>query len=273
MSDDKDFRLAVIGTGNMGGAMLSGLLASGFDAGNVTAIDPSPPPAMADMLARHGIAAVSAAPQGARFDVALFAVKPQIMDKVLEANRSIAAGGAVILSVAAGKTVAGIEKALGRECAVVRTMPNTPALIGRGITAAYANSRVGAVQRAQVERVLKAAGSLEWVGEESLIDAVTAVSGSGPAYVFHLVECMAKAGEREGLPPALAMRLARETVAGAGELMMRASDSAEQLRRNVTSPNGTTAAALDVLMGGGAMEELLARAIAAARKRAQELSA
>lgn len=154
---------------------------------------------------------------------------------------------------------------------MVRAMPNTPAMIGRGVTGAFANERVNEAQRAQVDALLKVSGPVEWVTSERDIDAVTAVSGSGPAYVFYLVECMAEAGRKAGLPADLAMRLARETVSGAGELMHRSPEPASRLRQNVTSPGGTTAAALSVLMAEEGMQPLFDKAIAAARQRAEEL--
>jgi pyrroline-5-carboxylate reductase len=154
---------------------------------------------------------------------------------------------------------------------MVRAMPNTPAMVGRGVTGAYANSQVTDSQRDAVQSLLRVSGPVEWVSSEADIDAVTAVSGSGPAYVFYLVECMAEAGRKAGLPADLAMRLARETVSGAGELLHQSEDDASKLRQNVTSPGGTTAAALSVLMAGDGMQPLFDRAIAAARKRAEEL--
>ena len=155
---------------------------------------------------------------------------------------------------------------------MVRAMPNTPALVGRGVTGAFANARVSAAQHQTVSELLKVSGPVEWVASEDDIDAVTAVSGSGPAYVFYLVECMAEAGRKAGLPQDLAMRLARHTVAGAGEMLFQSSDEASQLRKNVTSPGGTTAAALSVLMADDGMQPLFDAAIEAARKRAQELA-
>ncbi|MCB1458830.1 MAG: pyrroline-5-carboxylate reductase [Nitratireductor sp.] len=272
-SRSSDFTLALVGAGNMGGAMLGGWLKGGMPPENITVIDPSPPPAMARMLQAYGMNAVATAPEGYQPDVLVLAVKPQIFDKVMAANTGICGPGTVVVSVAAGKTVATMASILGsRAGAIVRAMPNTPALVGRGITACFANQLVSALQRDRISHLLGATGSVEWVGEEALIDAVTAVSGSGPAYVFHLAECMAAAGIAQGLPADLAMRLARETVCGAGELMHQSSDTAERLRQNVTSPNGTTAAALAVLMGEGGLAPLMDRAIAAARKRSEELS-
>ncbi|MFZ1813615.1 MAG: pyrroline-5-carboxylate reductase [Rhizobiaceae bacterium] len=264
--------LALIGAGNMGGAMLSGWLADGLDPAGVTVIDPSPPPAMAALLEKHSIVTRATCEGVAPPDVLIVAVKPQIFDKVLEANKALAGAATVTVSVAAGKTLELMERIAGTGRAIVRAMPNTPALVARGITVCCANAAVSPEQKNRVDRLLQAVGKVEWVEVEALIDAVTAVSGSGPAYVFHLAECMAAAGMREGLSEELAMKLARETVSGAGELMRQSELSAARLRENVTSPNGTTAAALAILMGESGLQDLMERAIAAARKRSQELS-
>ena len=172
----------------------------------------------------------------------------------------------------AGKTIADIAAHLAPGTAIVRAMPNTPAAVGRGITVAVANGEVREPQRSAADALLRAVGRVEWVSDEGLIDAVTAVSGSGPAYVFHLVEAMAEAGAAAGLPADLAMRLARATVEGAGELLHRSDDTAARLRENVTSPGGTTAAALEILRGEGGLTPLVTRAVAAAKRRAAELS-
>ena len=172
----------------------------------------------------------------------------------------------------AGKTLASIARGLPAQAAIIRTMPNTPAAIGRGITVAVGNARVKPAQRTLADRLLAAIGAVEWVDDERLLDAVTAVSGSGPAYVFLLAEALARAGSAAGLPADLAARLARATVAGSGELLNRSPLAAETLRQNVTSPGGTTAAALDVLMGADGLAPLMARAVAAATRRSRELA-
>lgn len=279
MSTPFDFTLALVGAGNMGGAMLAGWLGEGLDPALVTVIDPSPPPPAAGLIAETGIRIEDAPPDGMAPDVLVLAVKPQIMDVVMHGAARLMGPATVAVSVAAGKTLAQLEAGLtaGPDArpAVVRAMPNTPALIRRGITVACANRFVAAAQRGRVDRLLRAVGTVEWVEDETLIDAVTAVSGSGPAYVFHLAECLAQAGEAAGLPSDLAMKLARETVSGAGELLARSPETPARLRQNVTSPNGTTAAALAVLMGQGGqggMADLMQRAVAAARQRSQELS-
>lgn len=264
--------IVLIGAGNMGGAMLGGWLKSGVRGGNVLVIDPGPPPAMAKLIADNGAGHATSVPEGVKAGVIFLAVKPQVMDAALPPLRSLVGPETVIISVAAGKTLAFIERHLG-EAAIVRAMPNTPALIGRGVTGAFPNARVTEAQRMLVQGLLKVSGPVEWVASEADIDAVTAVSGSGPAYVFYLVECMAEAGRKLGLEADLAMRLARETVAGAGELLYQSPDDAARLRQNVTSPGGTTAAALAVLMADSGMQPLFDKAIAAARKRAQELAA
>jgi pyrroline-5-carboxylate reductase len=218
-----------------------------------------------------GVAHVTSAPAGLTAGVLFLAVKPQVMEAVLPPVKGTVGPETVVVSVAAGKTLSFLEGHLG-EAAMVRAMPNTPAMVGRGVTGAFANTRVTAAQREQVHSLLRVSGPVEWVPTEADIDAVTALSGSGPAYVFYLVECMAEAGRKLGLQADLAMRLARETVAGAGELLHQSPDDASRLRQNVTSPGGTTAAALSVLMAEDAMQPLFDKALAAARKRAEELA-
>ncbi len=201
----------------------------------------------------------------------VFAVKPQVIDAVLPDYRRWVAPQTVFLSIVAGKTMAGIHRSLG-DAALVRAMPNTPAAIGRGITVACAGASVTPAQKQLCDGLLAAVGECAWVEDEALLDAVTAVSGSGPAYVFLLIEALAQAGEREGLPPELALRLARSTVAGSGELARISDQSPARLREDVTSPGGTTRAALDVLMAEGGLRELLAHAVAAATARSRELA-
>jgi pyrroline-5-carboxylate reductase len=270
MASQSTGAIVLVGAGNMGGAMLAGWLDSGIPGGLITVLDPSPSAEMAQRIADAGARHATAPPEGLVPEVVFLAVKPQVMETVLPPLKALVSVGTVVVSVAAGKTLAFLEKHLG-EAAMVRAMPNTPAMIGRGVTGAYANKRVDDAQRAQVDALLKVSGPVEWVASERDIDAVTAVSGSGPAYVFYLVECMAEAGRKAGLPADLAMRLARETVSGAGELLHRSSEPASKLRQNVTSPGGTTAAALSVLMADDGMQPLFDEAIAAARKRAEEL--
>lgn len=263
--------VVLVGAGNMGGALMRGWLASGLAARDVIVIDPSLRPPMAEFVAAHGLRHETGVPRDVTAGVLLLAVKPQMMAGVLPSLKSLVGPATVAVSIAAGTPIAAIERQLGLP-AVVRAMPNTPAMVGRGITAAVANAAVTAQQRNAVDRLLAVSGPVEWVDDEALIDAVTALSGSGPAYVFFLVECMAEAGRSGGLPADLAMRLARSTVSGAGEMLHQSPDSAGTLRKNVTSPGGTTAAALSVLMGEHGLQPLMTEAVAAAKKRAQELA-
>ncbi|WP_017961463.1 pyrroline-5-carboxylate reductase [Rhizobium leguminosarum] len=263
--------VVLIGAGNMGGAMLSGWLKSGVPGSSVIVVDPGPSPAMLSTISEAGATHLTALPTDLKASVLFLAVKPQVMEAVLPAVKSAVGPDTVVVSVAAGKTLGFLEKHLGK-AAMVRAMPNTPAMVGRGVTGAFANSGVSDPQRERVHALLRVSGPVEWVPAEADIDAVTALSGSGPAYVFYLVECMAEAGRKLGLQADLAMRLARETVAGAGELMHQSPDDASRLRENVTSPGGTTAAALAVLMAEDGMQPLFDAALAAARKRAEELA-
>jgi pyrroline-5-carboxylate reductase len=262
--------IILVGAGNMGGAMLSGWLKNGVPGNSITVLDPSPSEAMKTMISDAGAHHAVSLPDGLTADILFLAVKPQMMDAVLPGLKSAVGEGTVVVSVAAGKTLSYFAGYLG-DGAMVRAMPNTPAMIGRGITGAYGNPGVSEAQREAVDSLLKVSGPVEWVSAEADIDSVTAVSGSGPAYVFYLVECMAEAGRKLGLPADLAMRLARETVSGAGELLNQSSDEAAQLRKNVTSPGGTTAAALAVLMAEDGMQPLFDKALEACRHRAEEL--
>ena len=265
--------LLLVGAGNMGGALLKGWLAGGLDPAKVVALDPAPPEPMRALLASHGIACHAAPPRLAMAPaIILLAVKPQIMDEVVPGVAALAGPGTVVLSVAAGRTIASLARHFAPGTSIVRSIPNTPASVGRGITAAIANGHVTPAQRTLCDRLLAAVGAVAWVDEERLIDAATAVSGSGPAYVFLLAECLAEAGRQAGLPTAIASQLARATVAGAGELLHQSDLEAATLRQNVTSPKGTTAAALDVLMATDGLQALLTRAVAAADSRARELS-
>lgn len=267
--------ILLVGGGKMGGAMLEGWLARGVAGNFVAVIEPDSARATAIATVQKVAVHADAQEVDARFEpaVVVLAVKPQIMDSVVSSYRRFARPGCVFLSIAAGKTIAGFERALGADAAIVRSMPNTPAAIGRGMTVACANPCVSAAQRDLCDKLLTAVGDVAWIEDEALLDAVTAVSGSGPAYVFLLAESMAEAGVAAGLPRALAERLARATVAGAGELLHRSPEPANVLRQNVTSPAGTTAAALAVLMGPQGWQAILTKAIAAAAERSRELSA
>jgi len=266
-----NFSVILVGAGNMGGAMLKGWIASGMEARNITVLDPAPSDMMRDYLSSNNIRHVESVDGLDAPDVLLVAVKPQMMQAVLPALAGLVGQRTVSVSVAAGTTLKTLCTFLG-DVAVVRVMPNTPSLVLRGMSVGCANSKVTDAQRQNVHMLMRAIGVIEWVEDEKLIDAVTAVSGSGPAYVFYLAECMAEAGKAAGLPDALAMTLARETVSGAGELLGQSQDEPAQLRRNVTSPNGTTAAALEVLMKENGMGELVQNAVMAAKKRSEELS-
>ena len=260
--------IVLAGAGKMGGAMLTGWLARGLDPKRVVVLDPFAPDAI-QALGVIGVRINPAANTIGRVETLVIAVKPQMFREAGPALRELA-GSALVVSIMAGATIAAISEVCGGR--VVRAMPNTPAAIGRGITVAVAAGDVSAEQRDTADALLRAAGSVEWMDDESLMDAVTALSGSGPAYVFLLAEEMARAGVAAGLPVELATKLARETVSGSGELLHRSELDSATLRKNVTSPGGTTAAALEVLMGADGFEPLLTRAIAAATKRSKELA-
>lgn len=263
--------LALVGAGKMGGAMLEGWLALGLDPRNVVVIEPKPSPEMI-ALSQKGIALNPPAGAVSNIATVVLAVKPQVASEVMPGVAALVEPGALVLSIMAGKTLGFLQSAMPR-AAIVRAMPNTPAAIGRGITVAVPNAAVTAEQKQRAHDLLAASGAVEWIADESLMDAVTAVSGSGPAYVFLLAEALARAGVAAGLPEGLAATLARETVAGAGELLHRSSLDAATLRKNVTSPAGTTAAALDVLLrDDGGLDPLMRDAVAAATKRSRELA-
>jgi pyrroline-5-carboxylate reductase len=262
-------RILLVGCGKMGSALLEGWLERGQDPAGILVVEPSGATSAKNVRIVPDAASVPAdfAP-----DIVVLAVKPQVMDKVLPAHRRHA-GRAAFLSIAAGKTIRSFEEILGAETAIVRAMPNTPAAVGRGITVACPNGKVSADQRTACAALLEAVGEVAWIEDEVLMDAVTAVSGSGPAYVFLLAECLAAAGEKAGLPAELARRLARATVAGSGELLHQSAEDAATLRQNVTSPGGTTFAALQVLMRDqDGMTALLDEAVAAATRRSRELA-
>jgi pyrroline-5-carboxylate reductase len=259
--------IALAGAGKMGGAMLTGWLAGGLDPARTVVIEPTP---SADISAL-GAKGIRLNPKDAgHVDTLVVAVKPQSFRDAGPALKALVAPSTLVVSIMAGTTMAVLQEVCGG--AVVRAMPNTPAAIGRGITVAVPATNVSTAQRATADALLRAMGSVEWVDDEALMDAVTAVSGSGPAYIFLLAEELARAGVAAGLPEALATKLARETVAGSGELLHRSDLPASTLRQNVTSPGGTTAAALEVLMAKDGMQPLLIRAIAAATKRSIELA-
>jgi pyrroline-5-carboxylate reductase len=261
--------ILLAGAGKMGGAMLTGWLAQGLDPRRVAVIEPHLAPEIS-ALAAKGVVLNPDAKSAGNVETLVVAVKPQSFREAGAALKPFVSQNTSVVSIMAGTTIASLQEVCGG--AVVRAMPNTPAAIGRGITVAVAATNVSATQRAIADALLSATGSVEWVEDEGLMDAVTAVSGSGPAYVFLLAEELARAGVEAGLPEALATRLARETVAGSGELLRRSVLPSSTLRQNVTSPGGTTAAALEVLMGEPGLRGLMIRAIAAATRRSKELA-
>ena len=266
-------RILLVGCGKMGGAMLDGWLARGLRPEDAVVVEPSQ--AAAGAVRAKGVAVTATSddvPASFMPDIVLIAVKPQSMAEAAPPLRRFAGTGATYLSIAAGKTIAGFEAVLGKDAAIVRAMPNTPAAVGRGITVLCATAKVTAAARRTCGELLSAVGEVAWVDDEALMDPVTAVSGSGPAYVFLLIEELAAAGVAAGLAPDLAMKLARATVCGAGELARLASESPAELRKNVTSPGGTTQAALEVLMAADGLKPLMTRAVAAATRRGRELA-
>jgi pyrroline-5-carboxylate reductase len=262
--------ILLAGAGKMGSAMLEGWLGLGLSPENVAVIEPQP---SRDILAlsERGLRLNPARDAAGDVAALVIAVKPQVAYEALPALAPFVGGTTVVVSIMAGRTLRFLADGLPG-AALVRAMPNTPAAIGRGITVAVANPRVAPEQRTLVDALLSAVGVVEWITDEALMDAVTALSGSGPAYVFLLAETMARAGTAAGLPAALAATLARATVAGAGELLHRSPLDAATLRQNVTSPGGTTAAALDVLMAEDGLQRLMTQAIAAATKRSRDLA-
>ncbi|HEY8384364.1 MAG TPA: pyrroline-5-carboxylate reductase [Microvirga sp.] len=264
--------LTLVGAGKMGGAMLEGWLRQGIDPAGVTVIDPRPSGEMAALCEAKGMELNPGSPRTGP-EVLVLATKPQMLDEAAGIVDAMVGPDTLVISILAGKTIGNLLQRLPGARAVVRAMPNLPASIGRGATGAAANAAVSEAQRRMADSLLKAVGIVEWLTSEDLIDAVTAVSGSGPAYIFHLTECLAEAGIAAGLPADLARRLARATVTGAGELLAQSDLPPETLRQNVTSPGGTTAAALQVLMADpGGMPPLMKEAVAAAKRRAEELA-
>jgi pyrroline-5-carboxylate reductase len=262
--------LVLAGAGKMGSAILDGWVARGLDPAKVVVLEPQP----SLQVARYGSQGLRLNPNRAGLvaDAIIVAVKPQVAAEVLPELAPLVGPRTVLVSIMAGRTLTFLESALPPATAIVRTMPNTPAAIGRGITVAVGNEHVTPVQKELADRLLAATGAVEWITDERHMDAVTAVSGSGPAYVFLLAEALTRAGVAAGLPEALAEKLARVTVAGSGELLNNTPEDAATLRQNVTSPGGTTAAALAVLMADDGLEQLMERAVAAATKRSRELA-
>jgi pyrroline-5-carboxylate reductase len=273
MADLTATRLVLVGCGKMGSAMLRGWLARGLAPDHAVVVEPAGPPAadLAGAGLQH-VAGPADLPAGFIPDAVILAVKPQMMDGAIGDYARFTRPETLFLSIAAGKTIAYFERHLGKNAAIVRAMPNTPAAIARGISVVVANPHVTPAEHALADGLLAACGEVAWVMEEGLIDPVTALSGGGPAYVFLLIEALAEAGRKAGLPADLAMRLARVTVSGAGELARQSTESAAELRQNVTSPKGTTLEALNVLMAPDGIQPLFDRAIAAATRRSRELA-
>lgn len=265
--------LLLAGVGKMGGAVLSGLLARGLRPERILVQDPAPSAEMAALLAKHGIRCAPAIDAlGEPPSIILLAVKPQMMDEALAPLAKHAGPDTLVLSIAAGRSLQSIEAQLPERTSVIRAMPNTPAAIGRGITVAAPNLHVSPAQRKLADELLSSLGKVLWVEDESLLDPVTAVSGSGPAYVFLLVECLAEAGQAAGLDAELAEELARATVIGSAALLDQTDLHVSKLREHVTSPGGTTAAALAILNGPEGLRPLLKAAVAEATKRGRELA-
>ena len=265
--------LLLVGCGKMGGALLRGWLQRGIPGKSVFVVDPAPRD-LEDVQAR-GVTvstALDQLPAGLQPGIVLLAIKPQFMDEALPAYRRFVKPGTVFLSIAAGKTVAYLKGKLGADAAIVRSMPNTPAAIGRGMNVILRDPAIPAATLDLCGQLLSAVGKVGWIDEEDQINAVTALSGGGPAYVFLLIECLAEAGRVAGLAPDLAMQLARETVTGSGELAHQSSETATQLRQAVMSPKGTTIEALAILMAADGLQPLFTKAIAAATKRGREIA-
>jgi pyrroline-5-carboxylate reductase len=272
IADLSDFSglLVLVGAGKMGGALLQGWLRLGLDPNKVAVLEPQPS-AEISALASRGLRLNPDPRALANATGVVIAIKPQIAAETVPALATLVSPSTVIVSIMAGRTLQFLAGALAQPCALIRAMPNTPAAIGRGITVAVPRN-ADAAQRALADKLLSSVGAVEWIDDETMMDAVTAVSGSGPAYIFLLAEALAEAGAAAGLPAPLAQKLARETVAGSGELLHRSPLDAATLRENVTSPGGTTAAALAILMGEDGLASLMRKAIAAATARSRQLA-
>ena len=263
--------LLLVGGGKMAEALLDVWLAGGLDPARVTVVEPDPG-RLEELGRKLGVTVLPAPPAGGDPPaLVLFAVKPQVLASILADYRASVGPDTLVLSIAAGKTTGFFEAALPAGTAIVRAMPNTPAAVGRGVSVLFANSACTLAQRAEAQALMAAVGAVRWIEDETLMHAVTALSGSGPAYLFHLIEAMGEAGQRAGLSEELARDLARLTATGAAELAWRSDRSPGELREAVTSPGGTTAAALRELMGKNGLTDLMDRAVAAAAQRSREL--
>ncbi len=262
----------LVGSGKMGQALLGGWVEDLVSPGDIVAVDPNPENlAAATSLGCQGVASPEDIDPAFHPDVMVLAVKPQMMEAVLPTYRNFADKGTLVISIAAGTAIAQFEAAFGSTAAIIRTMPNTPAAVRRGMIVCCANSAVSADQRQTCQSLMQAVGVVDWVEDEDLLDAVTGLSGSGPAYVFYMIEALTAAGVAAGLPEKLSETLAETTVAGAGELARQSDEPPAVLRQNVTSPNGTTAAGLEVLMAEEGLKSLIIKTVAAAAQRSREL--
>lgn len=263
--------LALVGAGKMGDALLRGWIGRGVAAARITVFEPAPGKELLALAKAQPLRLNPPIAEVTDAAALVLAVKPQIMQDVLPQFVPLALGGALVLSIAAGKPIRFFEQHFAG-AAIVRAMPNTPAAIGQGMTVLCANARVTAAQSELAAGLMQAVGEVAWIKDETLMDPVTAVSGSGPAYLFLLIEALAKAGEKAGLDTALAKQLAQQTVCGAAALAAQSDQPASQLRENVTSPGGTTAAALEVLMRADGLQSLMDEAVEAATRRSRELA-
>lgn len=266
--------LLLVGCGKMGTALLRGWLDHGMTKEDVIVVEPAAAgrEAIAEAAGVQSLDDVGRVPAGRQFRAVIFAVKPQMMAEILPAYAELVAAGTLVLSIAAGTAIKRFESVFGETSSVVRAMPNTPAAIGKGVTALFANSNVDDEQRKLAEALMAAVGQVHWLETESQMHAVTAMSGGGPAYVFLLIESLAKAGMASGLPDHLAWPMAQATVIGSGALAAASDEPPATLRKNVTSPGGTTQAALEVLMATDGIQPLFDRAMAAATRRSRELA-
>ncbi len=267
-----DQKLLLVGCGKMGRALLAGWLSQGFYKGDVIVVEPFENDLLQDQFDVRFVKSLDELAVDFIPDIIVFAVKPQAMDDIVPLYVRFVRPETLFISIAAGKPSKYFELLLTGDASIVRSMPNTPAAVGRGITVAYKNANVSKIQRSIATKLLEAVGEVGWIDREALIDGVTAVSGSGPAYVFLLIECLTDAAIKVGLDPDLSKQLALATVAGSGELARTSNESAKTLRENVTSPGGTTAAALEILMGKNGLQRLITAAVNAAEKRSRELA-
>ena len=264
-------KILLVGGGNMGTALLLGWRKNNISL-QITAIDPHPSEALKAMCQAPDQVLTDAAQVSGPFDVVIIAIKPQLFADVLPGLQKFVSTETVFLSIAAGKSLASIAQFFGAGAAIIRAMPNTPALIGQGITVCIANENVNSAQKETANTLLQAAGGVIWIADEELIHAVTALSASGPAYVFAMIEAMQQAGEAVGLSASLALQLAVKTVQGAGALAQHSGKPPAELRQQVTSPNGTTAAGLEILQGKMGLDQLMLKTVKAAARRSRELA-